>query len=278
MSVFTLTDLCKNYPSFSLKNISFDLEEGMITGFIGRNGAGKTTTLKSALGFVHADSGQVRFFDMDYRENSAAVKQDIGYVSGGIGFYPHKKLKTITEVTKKFYRNWDDSVYADCMRRFSLDENKTPSQLSEGMKVKYSITLALSHHAKLLILDEPTSGLDPVSRDELLDIFLDLSADGTTILFSTHIITDLEKCADNIIYIKNGSIASDMKMKDFVSAYRAVSMTADEYEAADKTILIGCKRSKEGWCAIVRRENEKLCKGTVTPADAETIMIHLEHE
>ena len=275
-SIFKVTGLCKNYPAFSLKNVSFDLEEGKITGFIGRNGAGKTTTLKSSLGFVHADSGTAEFFGMDMRNNAEKIKQDIGYVSGGVSFYPHKKLRQITAVTKQFYKSWDDNVYAECLRKFALDENKTPSQLSEGMKVKYSIALALSHNARLLILDEPTSGLDPISRDELLDIFLGLSDSGTTILFSTHITSDLEKCADNIIYIKSGEIAADTTMKKFVDDYSAVSLTAEEYQKADKSVLIGCKRSKEGYTAIVRKGTQTV--GSVTPADAETIMIHLEHK
>lgn len=277
MSIFKVTELCKKYPAFTLNNVSFDLAEGKITGFIGRNGAGKSTTLKTALGFVCADGGSVEFFDKSFADNADEIKQMIGYVSGGVSFYPNKKLSAITKATKRFYNDWDDDVYAKCLKKFKLDESKTSAQLSEGMKVKYSITLALSHNAKLLILDEPTSGLDPISRDELMDIFLDLSDKGTTILFSTHIISDLEKCADRIIYIINGEIQADMDMKEFSLGYKAVSLTKDERDKNAQGILIGCKRSKDGYTAIVKSSDADKVIGTVTDADMETIMIHLEH-
>lgn len=118
------------------------------------------------------------------------------------------------------------------------------------MKVKYSLALALSHNAELLILDEPTSGLDPVSREELLDIFLMLARDqGITIFFSTHITSDLEKCADNIVYIRGGSIAGNGKLDAFLAQYRLVRF---EGEPAIEARLIGCKRERSGYSALVR--------------------------
>ncbi|MBQ1251596.1 MAG: ABC transporter ATP-binding protein, partial [Firmicutes bacterium] len=171
MSILEVSGLRKEYPSFLLDDISFSLAEGKITGFIGRNGAGKSTTLKSLLGLVHPDGGEVRFCGMDTVEQEKAFKEEIGVVLGGIDFYPKKKLKTITAVTKKFYVNWDEEAYRRYMALFALDEQKRVDQLSNGMRVKYLIVLALSHGARLLILDEPTSGLDPVSRDELVQLF-----------------------------------------------------------------------------------------------------------
>ena len=202
MIALSVVDLCKKYDHFELNNVSFALETGKITGFIGRNGAGKTTTLKSLINFVHPQSGDVLFFGKSFKDNEFEIKHKIGFVAGGIDYYPKKKIKIITATTRRFYRDWDDDAYTRYMNMFSLDENKTPDELSAGMKVKYSLALALSHNAELLILDEPTSGLDPVSREDLLDVFLNLSKQGITILFSTHITSDLDKCADNIIYIK----------------------------------------------------------------------------
>ena len=216
MSILSVQGLCKRYPAFQLEDVSFSLREGKITGFIGRNGAGKTTTLKSMLGFVHPDAGKVCFFGKEFSACEQEIKQEIGYVAGSFGFYSGKKLRAITAVTAPFYRRWDDRVYRSCMERFRLDENKTPAQLSEGMKVKYALTLALSHHARLLILDEPTSGLDPVSRDELLDLLLELNREGATILYSTHITTDLDKCADDILYIRDGAVQYRGEMADFI--------------------------------------------------------------
>lgn len=278
MAILEVSGLCKAYPSFRLDDVSFALTEGKITGFIGRNGAGKTTTLKSLMGFVHADGGSVRFFGMDWAGNEQRIKQQIGYVTGGVGFYPHKRLSVITAVTRRFYADWDEAMYQECLARFRLEENKTPSQLSEGMKVKYALALALSHRAKLLILDEPTSGLDPVSRDELLDILLALQRTGTTILFSTHITSDLEKCADDILYIRQGRIQAQEDLKRFTNSYRFVSLSDERHARIDQTLLIGAKQGKDGWRAIVKAEDAPRLDAPSGEATLETIMVHLEKE
>ena len=275
--VLEVRDLRKVYPAFALENVSFALEPGKITGFIGRNGAGKTTTLKSILGLLHRDSGEIAFWGQPFAGNENAVKQKIGYVSGGVGFYPGKKLRTITGVTRQFYARWDDGAYRDCLRRFDLDENKAPRELSEGMKVKYALTLALSHGAELLILDEPTSGLDPVSRDELLEIFLQLQDRGVTILFSTHITSDLTRCADNLIYIQNGRILAEQRLSDFVSGYRLARLSACPAGPEKREKLLGIRREKSGISALVAAEHAKDFP-EAQAADLETIMIHLERE
>ncbi len=219
MKILEIKNLCKKYTSFSLDNVSFDMESGMIMGFIGRNGAGKTTTMKSILNLVHADSGEVLFFGKSIFDNEDKIKQRIGFATGSSPYYERKTLAQIAAVTKTFYQNWDDEEYKKYIKLFNLDESKKLRELSDGMKVKFSLTTALSHHAELLILDEPTSGLDPVSRDELLDIFEYLSKQGVAILFSTHITSDLEKCADCITYIKQGKIISSKKKADFIADY-----------------------------------------------------------
>lgn len=217
MSALKVEGLCKSYPSFRLENVSFALEAGKITGMIGRNGAGKSTTIKAILGYVCPDGGRMEFFG--HQQDMRQVKQDIGYVSGGFDYYPNKKLRDITAVIRLFYDRWDEAVYHECLTRFALSEGKTVSELSEGMKVKYALALALSHHARLLILDEPTSGLDPLSRDELMDIFRELREKGATILFSTHITADLEKCADRILYIRNGRLVADDTLAHFTASH-----------------------------------------------------------
>lgn len=155
-----------------LLDVSFALEEGKITGFIGRNGAGKTTTIKSLLGFVHPDAGDIRFFSIPFAENEMKIKSRLGVVLGGVNYYPQKRLGTVAAVTSRFYPEWDDSLYRKYMQLFSLDESKRISELSAGMKVKFSLALALSHSADLLILDEPTSGLDHKSHAMRFLIFL----------------------------------------------------------------------------------------------------------
>lgn len=208
----------KVYPAFTLHDVTFSLPAGTVTGLVGRNGAGKSTTLKSILGLVHPDGGEVRFCGTDVRANEKAFKEQIGVVLGGIDFYSKKKVRTITEVTRKFYVNWNEEAYRRYLSLFNIDENKRVEQLSSGMRVKYLIALALSHGAKLLILDEPTSGLDPVSRDELTELFRALVADGErSILFSTHITSDLERCAHNIVYIKDGTVVQGGSLQEFMS-------------------------------------------------------------
>ena len=216
MNIVELTDVCKTYPSFRLKEVSFSLEKGKITGFIGRNGAGKTTTIKSMLNLIHTDSGEISYFGVPLSCNEKEIKQRIGYSTGTVSWYPRKKISEIAEVTRSFYPDWDEAAYRKYMELFGIDDNKKPIELSEGMKVKFNLLLALSHRAEVLILDEPTSGLDPFSRDELLGLFMTLKEHGVTIFFSTHITSDLEKCADNIVYISGGEIINACSKADFV--------------------------------------------------------------
>lgn len=215
MKVLNVTQVSKMYPGFQLQNVSFCVEKGSIMGVIGRNGAGKTTILKCIMHMAHMHGGRVEIFGLDMAKNQQAIKQRIGYVGGAVDYYKKKKLRKLLHMTKRFYSNWDETACHKYMQLFELDENKTPAELSAGMKVKLSLVIALSHGAELLILDEPTSGLDPVSRMELLEIFKYLKAQGVSILFSTHITSDLDQCADAITYIREGSIVYTGSLQDF---------------------------------------------------------------
>ena len=228
MSIVELKNVCKAYPAFRLKNVSFSLEEGKITGFIGRNGAGKTTTIKSMLNLIHTDSGEISYFGMPLIGNETTIKQRIGYSTGTVSWYPRKTIREIVAVTKTFYTEWDEDAYRKYMTLFGIDENKKPIELSEGMKVKCNLLLALSHRARVLILDEPTSGLDPFSRDELLELFKTLKEHGVTILFSTHITSDLERCADNIVYISQGEIRTNLPKAEFLKELGRPEETLEE--------------------------------------------------
>ena len=222
--VLRLEDVCKTYPSFSLKNVSFSVKPGEIMGFIGRNGAGKTTTLKSIMNLIHYENGKISAFDKDMTENELENKQRIGFSLSELNYYPNRTIRQLMNVTKRFYKNFDEKKFEEVCKLFNLNQDKKLEELSSGMKVKYSVAVALSHHAELLILDEPTSGLDPVSRDEVLDIFREIVKSGErAILFSTHITSDLDKCASNITYIHDGEIIYSGKKKDFVNSYLFVS-------------------------------------------------------
>lgn len=251
MLALDVRHLNKKYPNFQLRDVSFQLEQGYIMGFIGVNGAGKTTTIKSILNMIQMDSGEIHILGKNIAEHEMELKQDIGCAFGDINFYTRSRIKTLTGITKKFYKNWNDDTYYKYLKRFKLDENKKIAELSTGMKVKYSLTLALSHGAKLLILDEPTSGLDPVSRDDLLDIFQELIVSGElSILFSTHITSDLERCADYITFIEQGQIVASAEKNEFKESYRLISGSeADLSRVKDR--LISYKTNSFGFTGLM---------------------------
>ena len=228
-AVLEIRGLCKEYPSFRLKDVGFSLARGHIMGFIGRNGAGKTTTLKSALNIVHPSAGELRYFGLDFAENELEIKRRIAFVSGGANYYPNKKLSTVTAVTRSFYEGWDEAAYRRYLQLFALDESKTLKALSAGMQVKYALALALSHGAELLILDEPTSGLDPFS----------------------------------------------LPIGELREKYRTVALSAEQAEAY-RDRLIGCKRAKEGFTALVERGACEELGGHTS--GLEEIMVHLDRE
>ncbi len=231
MDIAEVKALRKEYPSFCLKDVSFSVKQGRITGFIGRNGAGKTTTIKSMLDMVLPDGGEISYFGLPLKGHEAEIKKRIGYSTGSASWYPRKKIKDIVAIVREFYDSWDEEACQSYLRLFELDGNKAPMELSAGMKVKFNLLLALSHGAEMLILDEPTSGLDPFSRDELLGVFKDLKEQGVAVFFSTHITSDLEKCADDIVYISGGEIAAAMSREEFTEAY------SEEGESLEETIL-----------------------------------------
>ncbi|MFD7522242.1 ABC transporter ATP-binding protein [Paenibacillus chitinolyticus] len=275
MLALDIRNLNKKYPNFQLKDLSFQLEKGYIMGFIGANGAGKTTTIKSILNMIHIDSGEVCILGKNIAEHEIELKQEIGYAFGGFDFYTRSKMKTMTDVIKKFYKNWDDETYYNYLRRFKLDENKKIAELSMGMKVKYSLALALSHGAKLLVLDEPTSGLDPVARDNLLDIFQELVVDGEiSILFSTHITSDLEKCADFITFIENGQIIASSEKDQFMETYRLLSGSENQLHQV-KELLISYKVNSFGFTGLIHaRDFDPSSDIRATTPSLEEIMIY----
>lgn len=259
MNVLEVKNLRKEYIDFTLDNVSLTIPKGYIMGFVGENGAGKTTTIKAILNLINKDSGDVTIFGKDMAKNEIEIKEKIGYVSGDV-FYPKRKLKDVTNAFKRFFDSWDQNIYENYLEKFKLNEEKKIDELSKGMFMKYALSLSLSHNAELLILDEPTSGLDPVARDQILEIFQQLVLeDNVTILYSTHITTDLEKCADYITFIKDGKIIESCSKDELLEDYKLVNGSLESLSEM-KDILISYKENAFGFNGMVYAKDVKEMK------------------
>ena len=263
--------LRKRYPSFELRDVSLEVPAGRIVGFVGRNGAGKTTTLRCVAGAARADAGTVEVLGRSAEGDWARARGLMGIVLGGALYYETKTLAAIAGVSSRIFDSWDARAFDALARRFSLDTGKRVRELSQGMRVKFALALALSHGARLLVLDEPTSGLDPLSRDELLDLLLDLVASGERgVLFSTHITSDLDKCADDIVHIRRGRVEAACPLAEYRTRYRVAP--AEEARSAGARVL-GTRRTASGETALV-----PATAGIGEAADLEQIMTHLDRE
>ncbi len=221
--ILEISNLRKEYNKFLLKDISFSLERGYIMGFIGPNGAGKSTTIKLIMNLINKDSGKIKIFDMDNEKYDTDIKQKIGFVYDENYFYVDLSIKTLHRIIAPVYKKWDSKKFNNYLSDFDLDPNKKIKQLSKGMKMKFSLAVALSHDAELIIMDEPTSGLDPVFRSEILEILSDIIQDERkSVLFSTHITSDLERIADYITFINDGEIVLSCPKYDILENYKIV--------------------------------------------------------
>lgn len=278
MNMLELKNVTKKYPKFTLDNVSFTVGSGKIVGFIGRNGAGKSTTIKGMMDLIHLDGGEVLFKGQNIFQTDE--KENIALLINGTDFFPERSIKTLTNITKRFYKKWDDEKYKKYLNFFGLDEHKKIKQLSQGMKIKYLLSVALSHEAELLILDEPTSGLDPISREEILDIFMKIiQNENRSILFSTHITSDLEKIADDIVYIRNGKIVFSTPKNELKRLYRKIKGANEDLAKIDKNSVISYKQYNDYFEGLIEIEKvEKFDEKFVTISEPtiEEIMIFLE--
>ena len=222
-NILEVSGLRKSYRNFALKDVAFSLPEGCITGFIGVNGAGKTTTLRTLLRLTDKDAGQIQFFGLDMERNEKQIKDRLGIVLDDGCFYEELTLAEMNSIIAPAYTAWSERDFRQYMDMFSLDPKQKINTLSKGMRMKYALALALSHEAELLIMDEPTSGLDPLIRSQLLKILTDyMSKGGKGVFFSMHITSDLDKIADMLIMIDNGSIVFQEEKDTLLDTYRIV--------------------------------------------------------
>ena len=256
-NILEVTGLEKKYENFKLKGIDFSLPEGCITGFIGINGAGKTTTINSILDIIHRDRGNIKFFGKSLAGNEKEIKNRIGIVFDDGYFYDELSMEEMKSIIAPSYSRWSDKCYRDYMERFSLDPNQRIETLSKGMKMKFSLVLALSHQADLLIMDEPTSGLDPLMRSQFLEILKEyMKEGGKGALFYTHIVSDLEKVADLLILIDNGEILLKEEKDILLDKYRKIKGDIALLDEPCKKLFLNLHTTEYGFIGITSRVEE----------------------
>lgn len=247
-NILEVKNLRKEYKDFTLKDISFNLERGYIMGFIGPNGAGKSTTIKLIMNLIRKKSGAINIFGKDNILHERDIKEKIGFVYDENYFYEDITLEEMKRIIAPFYRQWDNKAYDKYIKDFNLPSKKKIKELSKGMKMKYSLALALSHNAELIIMDEPTSGLDPVFRSEMLEILYSIMQDESKgVFFSTHITTDLEKVADYITFINNGDIIFSELKDSILDKYGIVKGSIGLLDGDIKKEFVGLRENSYGF-------------------------------
>ncbi|MEE8706525.1 MAG: ABC transporter ATP-binding protein [Oscillospiraceae bacterium] len=276
-NILEVTGLNKSYGDFSLSNVTFSLPEDCITGFIGVNGAGKTTTLRSILRLATNASGNIKIFGLDMEKHERELKNRIGVVMDDGGFYDELTMSEMKNVIAPAYSSWSEQDYKGYMDRFSLNQKQKINTLSKGMRMKYALTLALSHKAELLIMDEPTSGLDPLIRSQLLTILTDyMKEGGKGVFFSTHITSDLEKVADMLIMIDHGKIVFQEEKDTLLESYRVVKGDTKELDQENRKLFQSIKTTNFGFTGVtnqIKKVQECLSEIVIERPTIEDIML-----
>jgi len=250
-NVIEFKQVNKAFDGFRIQDLSFSVKKGFVTGFIGGNGVGKSTTIKLMMNLLEPDSGSIKIFGLDYKNHEKEIKQRIGFVFDENVFYENLTLTEMKRIIKPAYSNWDDHLFNDYVKVFDLPLNKKIKNFSKGMMMKASLTMALSHHAELIIMDEPTSGLDPIFRRELLDILHQLMEDeNKTIFFSTHITTDLDRIADYIAFIHNGKLVFTKEIHQLKEDYAIVKGEISLLDRDTEQEFVGIRKTNHGFEAL----------------------------
>ena len=281
--ILQVEQLSKEYKGFTLRDVNFCLPEGSVMGLIGENGAGKTTVIELILNLISRKSGKVTVFGLDNQIHEREIKEQLGVVMAEGGFYEALSPRDMAKVLRRVYHTWDDSVFHGFLDRFQLPAQKAVKELSRGMRMKLSIAAAMSHHPRLLILDEATSGLDPVVRDEILDIFREFIQDEkNSILISSHITSDLEKIADYITFIHQGTVLLSESKDDLIYRYGILKCGTEQFGQVAKEDYITYRKNEYGYEMLV--DNKEECRRkyhdyVVDAAGLEDIMLfHVKGE
>ena len=275
-SAIEVRNLQKSYTGFGLQNVSFCVPQGSIVGLIGENGAGKTTTIKAILNLIDIGGGEISVLGSP-NKITKRTREDIGVVFDDICFHENLSVSQLGKVMQGMYKRWDMALFKQYCQRFSLDSKKRVGDLSKGMKMKLSITVALSHQPRLLILDEATSGLDPVMRDEILDVFLDFIQDEqNSVLLSSHITSDLEKVADYIVFIHQGKVIFSLTKDTLLYQYGILRCRTDEFKQIDKDDILAYQKKDFEWEVLVadkEKAAQKYKKCVIDNATIDEIML-----
>ncbi|ELC8443093.1 ABC transporter ATP-binding protein [Clostridium perfringens] len=261
-NVLEVKNISKTYKEFSLENISFNIPKGFVMGLIGPNGAGKTTTIKAIMNLIHLDGGEIDIFGENIKENEIEIKDRVGFVYDDCCAFEDFTIKENKNIIAPFYSKWDEEKFNYYINRFELNEKKKLKELSKGQKMRFSLAIALSHKAELLILDEPTSGLDPVFRSELLDILFEIiGEEEVSVLYSTHITTDLERLADYITFINKGKIEFSKEKDILLEEYFIVKGALDILNKDVEKELIGLRKTRYNFEGLTKnmRKIKELC-------------------
>jgi ABC-2 type transport system ATP-binding protein len=276
-NVIEIKNISKDYGDFKLEDVSFSVPEGSVCGFIGQNGAGKTTSIKLMLDVIKADKGEIFLFGENIKNDSARLREDIGVVFDEMGFHEFMTGRDINLMMKNIYQKWDEQVFFDYLKRFSLPAKKKCGDFSRGMRMKLQIAVALSHHAKLLIMDEPTSGLDPIVRNEMLQIFREFVVEEDhTILISSHITADLEKLSDEVVFINGGKIVLKGNKDEILEKHGLLKCKKDELAMIQEDLIVSSQPGVFGVEVLIN--DRKSCKKqypgmVIEPASLEDIML-----
>lgn len=259
MELLEVKNLSKHYKSFDLKDISFTLPKGFIMGYVGANGSGKTTTLNLITGILKGTDGEVQIDGLSREEDVQAYKEKIGYVGDESYFPDHFKIKHIRTILKDFYPTFSADQFNGFIRDWNLPENKLIKDFSRGMKVMLMFASVLARDTKLLVLDEATNGLDPVMRTEILKLLQEYVMDGErSVIFSTHILSDLEQIADYIYFIHRGRTVLYDAKDELIESFLLVKGESAKIPPALKKELIGLEENAYGFEAVLPSDKAEL--------------------